>query len=129
MSPLETSKITNEEEIKKVNELKEKEFAKINTKRTYIDPDKTCLLNPNFILIAKTNYFPIYIKKEKYKKKIPVKTISRAGFGYYKITLYLNFKDKNKKFKKGDEYIVDVKLLKIINERAWKAIVAVGCKK
>ena len=34
MSPLEASKLTNEVEIKKVNELKEKEFAKINTKIT-----------------------------------------------------------------------------------------------
>ena len=28
------------------NRLKEKEFAKVNTKRAYIDSYKTCLLNP-----------------------------------------------------------------------------------
>ena len=129
MSPLKASKLSNEAEIKKVNELKEKEFAKINTKRTYIEPGKICLLNQNFILIGKTTLLPNYVKKGKNKAKIPVKTISRAGFGYYKIKLYLDFKNKKKKFKKGDEFIVDAKLLKIINEKAWRAIVSVDTKK
>ena len=45
MSPDQASKLTNETDIKKVNELKEKEFAKINTKRIYKEIGKMCLLN------------------------------------------------------------------------------------
>lgn len=37
----------------------------MNTKRAYINPNKTCLLNPNFILISKTTLLPNYAKKGK----------------------------------------------------------------
>lgn len=37
MSPNEESKLTNGNDIKKVNSIKEKEFNKINIKRTYLE--------------------------------------------------------------------------------------------
>jgi len=53
MTHLETSNITNQDIIKKINELKTNEFANINKKRTYSEIDSTCLLNPKFIVIGK----------------------------------------------------------------------------
>ena len=73
-----------------------------------------------FYFYLKTTLLPDYIKKEKNKIKIPVKTISRVRLSYYKIILYLYFKNKKKKFKKGDEFIVDAKLLKIMNKKHGK---------
>jgi len=69
MSHLEASKHTNKSGIKNFNELKEMELAKINTKRTYIEPGKTCLLNQDFFLIGKTTLLPTMWKKEKIKSK------------------------------------------------------------
>ena len=48
MTPNEASKITNKETIKKINELKEKEFELINKKRSYLEINSTCLLNSKF---------------------------------------------------------------------------------
>lgn len=53
ISPIEASKITDQEEINKINKRKEKIFEKINKKRNYLEKDATCLLNPNFIKIGK----------------------------------------------------------------------------
>ena len=65
MTPIEASKITNEESIKKINELKEKEFERINKKRTYLENNSTCLLNTKFILVAKNTLIPNFVKKRK----------------------------------------------------------------
>ena len=48
MTPIQVSKVTNEEDFEKINKLKEKEFDKINSKRTYLEDNSTCILNPNF---------------------------------------------------------------------------------
>ena len=100
MSPNEASKITNEEEIKLVNERKEKEFEKINKKRTYLEEDDCCLLNPKFVVIGNNTLIFNYIKKGKYKVKIPVKILNKASYGYYKIKLYADFKNKKISLKK-----------------------------
>jgi len=42
MTPNEASKITDEEEIKKINERKDKEFEKINRKRNFLEFGNTC---------------------------------------------------------------------------------------
>jgi hypothetical protein len=126
MSPNEVSKITNEEEIKLVNERKKKEFEKINKKRTYLEEDDCCILNPKFVLIGNNTLIFNYIKKSKYKAKIPVKILNKASYGYYKIKLYADFKNKKFSLKKEDEFIVDTKLLKKIGEKTWKSIVAQG---
>ena len=55
MSPIEASKITDPEEIIKIN----KEFTKINRKRNYLEKDFKCLLNPKFILIGNKPLFLI----------------------------------------------------------------------
>ena len=68
-----SSKIKNENDINKVNKIKENEFNKINLKRTYLETDNRCLLNPNFILIGKSTLIPNYIKKGKYNLKFPLK--------------------------------------------------------
>ena len=80
MSPNEASKITNEEEIKLVNERKEKEFEKINKKRTYLEEDDCCLLNPKFVSIGNNTLIFNYIKKGKYKVKIPVKILNKTWY-------------------------------------------------
>ena len=56
-------------------------------------------------------------------KKIPVRILKKSSFGYYVIKISGKYKDKNIKFKCGDEYVVDTKLLKKIKEKTWKAIV------
>ena len=45
--------ITENEEINKINEFKEKEFNKVNSKRNFLKSNDTCLLNPKFIKIGK----------------------------------------------------------------------------
>ena len=80
------------ETIKKINSIKEKEFAKINNKRTYLESNSTCLLNPKFIKIGKNTLIPNYFKKVKFFEKIPVCIMKKASFGFYLIKIYLNFK-------------------------------------
>ena len=75
MTPNEASKITDKETIKKINELKEKEFELINKKRSYLEINSTCLLNPKFILIGKNTLIPNFVKKGKIQEKIPVRII------------------------------------------------------
>ena len=123
MTPLEASHITDQDSIKKINDLKTNEFANINKKRTYLENDSTCLLNPKFIVIGKKTLIPNYVKKGKIQEKIPVKIIGNASFGYYRIEIFKNFKVKKIKLKKGEEYIADSKLIKKINEKTWKSIV------
>ena len=53
MSPNEADKITDSEEIKKINEIKVKLFEKINKKRDFLKKGSNALLNPKFILIGK----------------------------------------------------------------------------
>ena len=50
---LQTSKITDIDEIKRINEIKVKEFGRINKKRSFLKINDTCLLNPKFIIIGK----------------------------------------------------------------------------
>ena len=50
ISPNEASKITDPDIIKKVNDIKEEEFSKINMKRNYIINNSYGLLNPKFII-------------------------------------------------------------------------------
>ena len=126
MSPNDAAKITNEDEIKLNNERKNKEYDKINKKKTYLDENDCCLLNPKFILIGKYTMIPDYIKKRKYKAKIPVKIVNKASYGYYRIKLYIDFKNKKLLLNKDDEFIVDTKILKKIWEKTWKSIVAQG---
>ena len=73
MTPMEASKITDEETIKQINELKEKEFERINKKRTYLEINSICLLNPKFLLIGKNTLIPNYVKKGKLKERKIVK--------------------------------------------------------
>ena len=94
MTPLEASHITDPDIIKKINDLKTNEFAKINKKRTYLEKDSTCLLNPKFIVIGNKTLIPNYVKKGKIQEKIPVKIIGNASFGYYRIKIFKNFKLK-----------------------------------
>ena len=123
MSPNEASKITDLEEIKKINVIKEKLFAKINKKRNFLSKGSNALLNPKFILMGKETLIPNYVKKGKFKKKIPVKIIERVSYGYYRIKLYADYKDKKVKFSNGKLLIADSKLLKFVNEKTWKSIV------
>jgi len=41
--------MTNQEDIKKLNEIKSKEFNKINAKSSFLKNTDLCLLNPKFI--------------------------------------------------------------------------------
>ena len=69
ITPIEASKITNKENIIKINELKEKEFEHINKKRSYLKNNSTCLLNPKFILIGKNTLILNFVKKGKIQEK------------------------------------------------------------
>ena len=111
MSPNESSKITDLDEIKKINAIKEKLFDKINKKRNFLGKSSTALLNPKFILMGKETLIPNYIKKGKFKKKIPVKIIERVSYGYYRIKIYVDYKDKKIKFSNRKLLIADSKLL------------------
>ena len=63
-------------------------------------------------MIGKKTLIPNYVKKGKIQEKIHVKIIGNASFGYYRIKIFKNFKLKKIKFKKGEEYIADKKLIK-----------------
>ena len=124
MSPNDASAIKDIDTINKINELKKKEFDKINKKRTYLQKGDTCLLNPKFLLIGKNTLIPNFIKKGKIQKKIPIKIIKNTSFGYYFIKIYQNYKKGKNDIKTGDIYVSDSKLLKKINIKTWKAIVS-----
>ena len=73
MSPNEADNIRDEETIKKINEIKNREFEKINKKRSYLENNDTCLLNLKFLLIGKNTLIPNFIKKTKIQKKYQLK--------------------------------------------------------
>ena len=123
MSPLEASGITAQDTIKRINDLKSKEFANINKKRTYLEKNTTCLLNPKLLVIGKKTLIPNFVKKGKIQEKIPVRIMDNASFGYYHIKIFKNYKAKKINLRKGDEYIADSKLLKKVSEKTWKAII------
>ena len=123
MTPMEASKITDEETINKINDLKKNEFENINKKRTYLETNATCLLNPKLILIGKNTLIPNYVKKGKLLEKIPVRIVKNSSYGYYQIRISSNYKKGKLNLKAGEEYVCDSKLLKKINEKTWKAII------
>ena len=59
--------------LKKINEIKNREFEKINKKRSYLENNDTCLLNLKFLLIGKNTLIPNFIKKSKIQKKYQLK--------------------------------------------------------
>ena len=65
MTSNESSKITQIEDIIKLNERKNKEFDKINKNHSYLEVNETCLLNPKFLIIGKNNS----LKKKNLRKK------------------------------------------------------------
>lgn len=117
-------KITDPEKIKKINEIKNKEFEKINRKRSYLEKKDLCLLNPKFLKIGKSTLIFNKVKKVKYNEKIPVRILNNSSFGYYLIKIESNFKIDDIDVKRGEEYVADVMLLKKINDNAWNAIVS-----
>ena len=122
MSPNEAYKITNLDEIKKINDIKIKEYEKINNKRNYLEKNDTCLLNPKLLKLGKKTLIPNKVKKGKISEKIPVKVLKKASFGYYVIKISLDYSNKNIKLRTGEEYIADCVLLKKINSETWQAI-------
>lgn len=54
MSPNEADNISDEETIKKINDIKNREFEKINKKRSYLEKNNTCLLNLKFLISKNT---------------------------------------------------------------------------
>ncbi len=124
MTPNEACKITNNDEIKRINNIKIKEFEKINKKRKYLEKNDLCLMNPKVLKIGKNTLIPNIIKKDKNNKKIPVKILERNGYGYYFIKAFLNYNDKNINIKSGSEYVVDCALLKKIKKNIWDAILS-----
>ena len=117
-------KITNENDIIRINYLKDQVFAKINRKRSYLRINDTCLLNPKFLIVGKHTLIPNFVKKGKINEKIPVRILKNSSYGYYHIKICANYKSKRIRLKCGDDYICDSKLLKKISEKAWKAIVS-----
>ena len=124
MSPNEAYKITNAEEIDRINNIKIKLFEKINKKRNFLERNDKCLLNPKCLRIGKNTLIPNKVRKGKFIKKIPIRIIKNTSYGYYLIKLFCNFKNNNVNLKKGEEYIVDDVLLKKISSKAWDAIVS-----
>ncbi len=75
--------MTRNDEINKINKIKEKEFNKVNSKRNFLKNNDTCLLNPKFIKIGKNTFISNRVKKIKFDTKIPVRIISNSSYGYY----------------------------------------------
>ena len=75
-----------------------------------------CLLNPKFLKIGKQTLIYNKVKKGKFNDKIPVKIIRNSSYGYFLVKVEKNYNKNNIKLKKGEEYIVDIKLLKKIKE-------------
>jgi len=117
-------KITDPDKIKKINEIKSKEFEKINKKRNYLQSNDPCLLNQKFLKLGKTTLISIFVKKGKSAEKIPVKIIKNTSFGYYLIKISVDFNHEKFNLSKGEEYIVDARLLKKIKEDTWNAIIS-----
>jgi len=69
LSPNNEYKVSESKAIKKINSIKEKEFARINNKRTYLEPNTACLLNSKFIKIGQNTLFPTMLKKVNFLKK------------------------------------------------------------
>lgn len=86
-SPNIAHSITENDEINKINELKEKEFNKVNSKRNFLKRNDTCLLNPKFIKIGKNTLIYNRVKKGKFDTKIPVRIISNSPYGYYLVKI------------------------------------------
>ena len=63
INPNEAAKIISVKEINKINDIKTKEFSKINHKINYIKDGSFGLLNPKFIQIGKETLIPNYVKK------------------------------------------------------------------
>ena len=124
MSPNEAYKITNAEEIDRINNIKIKVFEKVNKKRNFLERNDKCLLNPKCLRIGKNTLIPNKVRKGKFIKKIPIRIIKNTSYGYYLIKLFCNFKNNNINLKKDEEYIVDGVLLKKISSKAWDAIVS-----
>lgn len=68
MSPIEAYKITDITKIKEINEKKNKLFAKINLKRSYLKEKEHCLLNPKFL-----KFIANFVKKVRLMKKYQLK--------------------------------------------------------
>ena len=65
-SPNDAYKITDPEQIKKINEIKIKEYDKINKKRSYLNINDACLLNPKCIKLGKKTLIVNKVKKGKF---------------------------------------------------------------
>ena len=79
-TPNKTYKIIDTNEINKINELKDKEFTKVNGKRNYLKSNDVCLLNPKFIKIGKNILISNRVKKGKFDMKIPVRIIYNSSY-------------------------------------------------
>ena len=121
-TPYKAYKIMNEDDVKKINDIKSKECNKINKKRNYLVPNDKCLLNPKFIKIGKRTLISNSLKKGKIDSKIPIKIIKNSSFGYYLIKICKNYSDNKTTIEEGEEYIADCVLLKKINDKTWNAI-------
>ena len=102
MSPNEADNIRDEETIKKINEIKNREFEKINKKRSYLENNNTCLLNLKFLLIWKNTLILNFEKKQKFKKK-QVKIIKNNSFDYYFIKICSIFIKRKSSFKEVEK--------------------------
>ena len=72
MSPNEAYKITNKDEIERINGIKIKVYEKINKKRNFLEKGDTCLLNPKYLKIEKNTFIRNIVKKGQFGKKLPV---------------------------------------------------------
>ena len=112
MSPLEESQFTNKDEIKRVNEIKQNVFEKIEKKSTFLKEDDTCLLNPICFVIEKKTLIPNFVKKGKIHEKISVKIVNNSSFGYYHIKIYVDYKIENFHIKVGEDIYCRFKIIK-----------------
>ena len=112
MTPNEAYKITDKKEINKINEIKIKEYEKINKKTNYLNHNGISLLNPKFLKIGKNTLVPNRVKKGKFANKIPVRVLKRSSYGYYLVKICINYTYNNIILCEGSEYVVDCVLLK-----------------
>lgn len=120
MSPFEAMKITDEEKIKEINEIKKKEYEKINEKKNILDIGEYILINPKFKKVGKNDLTYDQIKKNKLKFRIAAKIIDNKG-NNYKCEFYQNYHEGE--IKKGDIKYVENRLIHKCEKEEWEYFV------
>jgi len=82
MSPNEAYKLTEPDKINEINGKKNQLYTKINSKRTYLNENDICLLNPKFLKLGKRTLISNFVKKGIIPNKISVRILKKSSIGF-----------------------------------------------